>query len=250
MSLQILVVAPSRDNIQKHVNFGVLQCRRSSIASSLLKLDNVFSPVLTQSTHADNGYDYVTLADLAGRPLDESAYDLVLLVAESGFCRVGEDVSPILEKLHDSMKGDGTLNVLLPPSNSNEHVLRKECLYSGFIDVTAFDHNGFRWVSGKRPNWKLGSSSDTSAAVSVASLDGYVPSAPAAESCSTKPRACANCTCGRAERERLEAEKLVSDVDAPTSACGNCYLGDAFRCASCPYRGLPAFTPGEKVVLD
>jgi anamorsin len=106
-----------------------------------------------------------------------------------------------------------------------------------------------------------------------------------------RKKACKNCTCGLAEfeAEELKATKVVLidgsqtgtaiEVDqtekdkliqlakaAPkaTSSCGSCYLGDAFRCASCPFigelyclswyilihSGLPAFKPGEKVEIN
>ena len=60
---------------------------------------------------------------------------------------------------------------------------------------------------------------------------------------------CANCSCGL--KERLEGNTTVAELEngQEESACGKCYLGDAFRCASCPYRGLPAFEKGDKVKL-
>mmetsp|Transcript_722 Transcript_722/g.850 ORF Transcript_722/g.850 Transcript_722/m.850 type:complete len:271 (-) Transcript_722:29-841(-) len=71
--------------------------------------------------------------------------------------------------------------------------------------------------------------------------------------CITKPKACENCSCGRKEmeegQEMSEEKKKELESGNIKSNCGKCYLGDAFRCASCPFLGKPAFEAGDKVKL-
>ncbi|OAY65643.1 Anamorsin [Ananas comosus] len=158
------------------------------------------------------------------------------------------------------------------PSNT----LERKLLLSGFVEIQAFapaQDGQSVTIKGKKASWTMGSSfplrkeakilprvqiDDESDLIDEDSLlteeDLMKPQVPIVGDCevgSTR-KACKNCTCGRAEEEQ-KVQKLgltAEQIDNPQSACGNCGLGDAFRCGGCPYKGLPPFKLGEKVSLS
>uniref|UniRef100_A0A7N0TB01 Anamorsin homolog n=1 Tax=Kalanchoe fedtschenkoi TaxID=63787 RepID=A0A7N0TB01_KALFE len=158
--------------------------------------------------------------------------------------------------------------------------LERKLLVSGFVDpeniqpqaLAPSESELYIGVKSKKPSWKIGSSfalkkptkalpkiqiDDDMDLIDEDSLlteeDLKKPQLPVASDCEvgSAKKACKNCTCGRAEAEekKVKLELTTEQINNPQSACGSCYLGDAFRCGTCPYKGLPAFKQGEKVTL-
>ncbi|XP_008811330.2 anamorsin homolog [Phoenix dactylifera] len=195
------------------------------------------------------------------------------------------DLEQWLAEIGRVLKPGGWILVQTPLLSTEQDklnsTLERKLLISGFLEVQALELKSFLslddvqsiTIKGKKASWRVGSSfpikkavktvpkiqiDDESDLIDEDSLlteeDLKKPQLPPVGDCevgSTR-KACKNCTCGRAETEE-KVQKLgltAEQLDNPQSACGNCGLGDAFRCGSCPYRGLPPFKLGEKVSLS
>jgi len=151
------------------------------------------------------------------------------------------------ESLADLFKlgGSGCGFFLVNCSFTGKRPLQRSLLFAGFADV--FLHDSV--TVARRPVWTV---DENIPVVSSQPVAGAAPQT--AEEGASKKKACKNCSCGRAELEaRAESEeeaKTLLESGAVQSSCGSCYLGDDFRCDSCPYRGLPPFKPGDKVLLQ
>eukprot|EP00929_Paragymnodinium_shiwhaense_P085453 TRINITY_DN4584_c0_g1_i5.p1 TRINITY_DN4584_c0_g1~~TRINITY_DN4584_c0_g1_i5.p1 ORF type:complete len:328 (-),score=92.20 TRINITY_DN4584_c0_g1_i5:104-1012(-) len=169
------------------------------------------------------------------------------------------DMGLLQQCLERLQPGGVVVAALLGLSDGERSALDTAALFAGATDSRwgEASASGFVEFSCTKPAWA------TSSAAAIPGVDrinedellGELP-APVGKGksdCSSAPKACANCSCGRKELEDkygAEEAKTRLEQGKERSSCNSCYLGDAFRCESCPYRGLPAFKPGTKVELS
>jgi len=172
----------------------------------------------------------------------------------------------------------------------NDDEVMKAMRLEGFLDVSAREEreeggDAFVVFSGTKPGWERGAKftlkkkknntktnennntkngwedEDEEELIDEDALlteeDKERPNKESAAGCPPTRKPCKDCTCGRKEEEEMKENIVKMDLENDPndatfkSACGNCALGDAFRCAGCPYLGQPAFKDGEdKVMLD
>lgn len=201
----------------------------------------------------------------------------------SGFLPSDDQFSIIYKLLRPSGK---LLIEKCIPTREDGQATSSELKIHGFIDIMAAKDplTTERFIVCEKPNWSSGSAASISKPLksksngdqntwkmnlddladedlidesALLNTDINIPISKSTGECGEevmgKKRACKNCTCGLAENESAkEIENMtIEEKVSKSSSCGNCYKGDAYRCGSCPFLGMPAFEPGnEKVVLS
>ncbi|CAN8231572.1 unnamed protein product [Cochlearia groenlandica] len=176
-----------------------------------------------------------TFATLDKFPSESSSVDVVLAIfRSSGFPSDG-----VYVEFSRLMKPGGTVFVctsLEGKTGESRQTLQRKVTLAGCMEPQSLDLKSTRLsnfslsfgIKAKKPSWKI------------------------ASGCETTKKACKNCVCGRAEIEEKAVKLGLTEdqIENPQSSCGSCVFGDAFRCGTCPYKGLPAFKLGEKVSLS
>ncbi|KAI3882812.1 hypothetical protein MKW92_031791 [Papaver armeniacum] len=230
----------------------------ATIAELGVKGDGQNDPlILTQASYLKN------------LPMESVSVDIVVYIV-----RTVELLDQFLEEIFRVLKPGGTVLIQAPQpaSVSTDKVsstFERKLLLAGYLELQVLDLKSLVpevnvqsvTVKASKPSWKIGSSFSikkvTPSLPKVHLLteeDLKKPELPVVDDCEvgSSKKACKNCTCGRAEAEEKVVKLGLTEeqIENPQSACGSCGLGDAFRCASCPYKGLPAFKLGEKVSLS
>ncbi|KAI3898120.1 hypothetical protein MKX03_021719 [Papaver bracteatum] len=214
-------------------------------------------------------------------PVQSVSVDIVIYIVRSV-----ELLDQFLEEISRILKPGGTVLIQAPQPASvsmdkASSTFERKLLLAGYLELQILDLKSLVpevnvqsvTVKANKPSWKIGSSFSIKKATPslpevqldddldlidedslLTEEDLKKPELPVVDDCEvgSSKKACKNCTCGRAEAEEKVVKLGLTEeqIENPQSACGSCGLGDAFRCASCPYKGLPAFKLGEKVSLS
>ncbi|GAB2285026.1 hypothetical protein Dimus_019482 [Dionaea muscipula] len=220
-------------------------------------------------------------SSLSKLPLKSSSVDIVITISQS----LEFPSSILLGEISRVLKPDAKILLKLDlddiksVANEKYSSIQRRLLVAGFLEPETVirksdDSSSVQYIGvrAKKPSWKIGSSFSIKTVkrslpkieigdsdlidedTLLGEEDLEKPQLPVVGDCevgSTR-KACKNCTCGRAEAEEkvLKLELTTEQLNNPQSACGSCGLGDAFRCSTCPYRGLAPFKLGEKVSLS
>lgn len=165
------------------------------------------------------------------------------------------NLSEHVKSIYTALQPNGSLIITLesPILEPEFASIRRTLLFSGFTKIsqsdsqlTALKPGSTESVDVKRAwNSAIENPSDLINEDDLLKQDEEYKQLSSVQDCITKPKPCKNCNCGRAEEESGK-----TPAQMPSSSCGRCHLGDAYRCAGCPYRGTPAFSPGEAAVID
>ncbi|CAL1387789.1 unnamed protein product [Linum trigynum] len=208
-------------------------------------------------------------------PVEPSSIDFLICISRSHESPGGS----WFDEISRALKPGGTLlvyKILQSAPRETEKSLERQLLLAGFLDAKGVQRSSNAVltvviVKAKKASWKIGTSfalkkgtkapvklqiDDDSDLIDEDSLlteeDLKKPQIPVGDcEIGTTKKACKNCTCGRAEEEeKVKLGLTTEQLNNPQSSCGSCGLGDAFRCGTCPYKGLPPFKLGEKVSLS
>ncbi|XP_027352418.1 anamorsin homolog isoform X1 [Abrus precatorius] len=247
---------------------AVLACTDGAV----LPVSQVFDAIRELGNEGIEQWDPLVLTSaslLSKLPLESSSVDFLVLIWLSIDCPTDQLIQEILRVL----KVSGTVLIRKSSQSAVGSVdklisdLQNKLLLAGFSETQVLQSTG---IKAKKPSWKIGSSFAIKKATPKVQIDVdsdlidedsllteedlKKPQLPPTGDCeigSTR-KACKNCTCGRAQEEEkvLKLGLTAEQINNPQSACGSCGLGDAFRCSTCPYKGLPPFKLGEKVALS
>ncbi|CAL5212597.1 unnamed protein product [Lathyrus oleraceus] len=249
---------------------GVLACTDEAV----LPVSQVFDAIRELGNEGVEKLDplvITSVSSLSKFPVESSSVDLVVLIWKS----LDFPINQLTQEVLRVLKAGGT-TLIRKSSQSAVGLddktipdLDNKLLLAGFSEIQALQSSA---IKAKKPSWKIGSSFALKKVVKsspkvqidfdsdlidenslLSEEDLKKPQLPSGDcEIGTTKKACKNCSCGRAEEEEkvLKLGLTAEQINNPKSACGSCGLGDAFRCSTCPYKGLPTFKMGEKVAIS